>query len=93
MVQLNFNFTHTCRYTHVLARLTHATVKKLACACTVACNFGVCIRDSKHTRHMRDLRHELALGLPHYTCGVITGTVAVGNEIQLLAVDWLRYML
>ena len=65
----------------------------LACACTVARNFGVCTRDSKHTRHMRDLRHELALGLPYYTCGVTTGTVAVGNEIQLLAVDWLCYML
>ena len=42
---------------------------------------------------MRDARHELALGLPHYTCGVTTGTVAVGNEIQLLAADWLLYML
>ena len=33
---------------------------------------------------MRDARHELTLGLPHYMCGVTTGTVAVGNEIQLL---------
>ena len=31
-----------------------------------------------------DARHKLKLGLPHYTCGVTTGTVAVGNEIQLL---------
>ena len=35
---------------------------------------------------------ELTLGLPHYTCGVTTGTVAVGNEIldeiQLLC-SWL----
>ena len=71
----------------------HAKVKKLACACTVARNFGVCTWDSKHMRHTRDACQELALGLPHYTCGVTTGTVAVGNEIQLLAAVWLRYML
>ena len=59
-------------------------LKKLACARTVTCDFGLRTRDSKHTRHMRDARHELALGLLHYTCGVTTGTVAVGNEIQLL---------
>ena len=84
MVQLNLNFTHVCRYTCVLACLTHAKLQKLACARTVACDFGVYMRDSKHTSHMRDARHELALGLPHYMCGVATGTVAVGNEIQLL---------
>ena len=39
---------------------------------------------------MRDARHELAHGLPHYTCGVSTGTVAVDNEIQA---NWLLYML
>ena len=33
---------------------------------------------------MIDARQELALGLPHYTCGVTTCTVAVDNEIQLL---------
>ena len=70
-----------------------AKIKKLACARTVACDFGVRMQNSKHTRHTRDARHELALGLPHYTCGVTTGTVAVGNEIQLLAADWLCYML
>ena len=73
-----------CRYTCVLARLTRAKLQKLACACTVACEFGVCTWDSKHTQHTRDAHHELALGLPHYMCGVTTGTVAVGNEIQLL---------
>ena len=63
----------------------HAKLQKLVCAHTVARNFGVCMLDSKHTQHTRDAtRHELALGLPHYTCGVTTGTVAVGNEIQLL---------
>ena len=33
---------------------------------------------------MRDARCELTLGLPYRTCGVATGTVAVGNEIQFL---------
>ena len=68
----------------MLARLTHVKLQKLACAHTVVHNFGVRMWDSKHTRHTRDARHELALGLPYYTCGVTTGTVAVGNEIQLL---------
>ena len=68
----------------MLARLMCAKLKKLACACTVARDFGVRMRDSKHTRHTRDARHEFALGLPHYMCGVTTGTVAVDNEIQLL---------
>ena len=75
-------------YTRVLAHLTHAKLQKLACARTVACHFGVRTWDSKHMRHMRGARHELALGLPHYMCGVTTGTVAVGNEIQLLC-SWL----
>ena len=35
-------------------------------------------------QHMRDAHHKLPLGLPHYMCGVTTGTVVVvGNEIQL----------
>ena len=45
-VQLNLNFTHVCRHTHVLACLTRAKLKKLACACTVAHDFSVCMRDS-----------------------------------------------
>ena len=69
---------------HVLAHLTHAKIQKLACACTVACDFGMHTQNNKHTGHMRNARHELVLGLPHYTCGVTIGTVAVGNEIQLL---------
>ena len=68
----------------MLARLTRAKLKKLLCAWTFARDFGVGTRDSKHTRHTRDARQELILGLPHYTCGVTTGTVAVDNEIQLL---------
>ena len=65
----------------MLACLTHAKLQKLACACTGARNFGMRTQESKDTRHTRDACHELALGLPHYTCGVTTGTVAVGSEI------------
>ena len=68
----------------MLARLTRAKLQKLACACTVARDFGMRTWDSKHTQHTRDSCHELTLGLSHYTCGVTTGTVAVGIEIQLL---------
>ena len=50
---------HAYRNTHVLACLMRAKHT----------------RDSKHTQHTRDAHHELALGLPHYTCGVTTGTV------------------
>ena len=48
-VQLNLNFTHACRYTLVLACLTRANLQKQACALTVACDFGMCMWDSKHT--------------------------------------------
>ena len=74
----------TYTYTHVPAHLTRAKLKILVCARTVAHDFYVHTRDSKHTRHTRDTHYELALGLPHYTCGITTGTVAVGSEIQLL---------
>ena len=40
-VQLNLNFTHACRHTRVLAHLTLAKLKKLACARTVARDFGM----------------------------------------------------
>ena len=78
-VQLSLNFTHACRHTRVLARLTRVKLQKLA----YARNFGVRTRASEHTRHTRNARHELALGLPHYTCRVTTDTVAVGNKMQL----------
>ena len=68
----------------MLAHLMCAKLQKLVCTTTVACDFGVRTWESKHIRHTRDACHELALGLPHYKCGVTTGTVAVGNEIQLL---------
>ena len=59
-------------------------LKKLACARTIACDFVVRMQDSKHTQHTRDVHYELTPSLPHYKCGVTIGTVAVGNEIQLL---------
>ena len=59
-------------------------LQKLTCAHAVARNFGVYTWASEHTSHMRNACHELALGLLHYTCGVTTGIVAVGNELQLL---------
>ena len=65
----------------VLTHLTCSKLQKLACACTVAYDFGMCMRDSKYMQPMRDARYELALGLPHHRCGVTTGIVAVGNEI------------
>ena len=78
-----YSTAHACRHTNVLACLMHAKDQKLACACTVACNFGMHTWDSECTQHTRDACHELALGLPYYTCDVTTGTVVVGNEIQL----------
>ena len=82
MILLNLNFAHACRHMHMLIHL-HAKLQKLACAHNIACNFGKYTWASEHTRHIRDEHHELALGLPHYTCGVATGTVVVGNKIQL----------
>ena len=77
----------------MLAHLMHAKLQKLACTCTVACDSGVRMQDSKLTRHTRGACHELALGLPHYTCGVTTGTVAVGNEIQLTALQLIGFFM
>ena len=83
MVQLNLNFTHACRHMCMLASLMCAKFQKLACAHSVACNFGMRRWATEHTRLTRDAHHELTLGLPHYTCGVATGTVAVGTKMQL----------
>ena len=63
--------------------LTHAKLQKLTCACTVVRSFGMRMQDSKYIHTMRDAHHKLTLHLPHYTCSVTTGTVAVGNKIQL----------
>ena len=82
MVQLNLNFTHACRHTCVVTCLMCGILQKLECPCTVACNFGMCMRSSEHKRHAKVAHHKLTLGLPHRTCGVTTGTIAVGNEMQ-----------
>ena len=68
----------------MLARLTDAKLQKSACAHNVAYNFGMRKQDSERTQHTRDACHKLALGLPHYTCGVATDTVTVGNEMELI---------
>ena len=69
---------HTRVQAHVCA-----CASKLACTHIVACNFGMRTQANEHTEHMRDGRHELTLSSPHWTYGVATGTVAVGNEMQL----------
>ena len=71
---------HTCECTFTACK----TSKTGMCMHSCTQFWHVCMWDSEHTRHRRDAHHELALGLPHYTCGVTTGTVSVGNEIQLL---------
>ena len=78
-------------YTRVqaLARLTRVKLQKLACARSVARNFGVRTQASEHTRHTRNARHELALGLPHYTCHVTRHTRNARHE---LALDLPHYM-
>ena len=77
----------------VLACLMNAKLQKLAGVHTVARDFGVRMRDSKHTWIMRDTCHKLTLGLPHYMCGATTGTVAVAMKYNCFAADWLLYML
>ena len=70
---------HTC----VLARLTHTALQK-----TAVCNFGVCTWASEHMTCTRDTHHKFPFYVPHYMCGAATGTVALGNEMQLFC-SWL----
>ena len=65
----------------MLARLPHAKSQKLACTHIIAHNVGMHMWASGHTRHTRDALYELTAVLPHYTCDVATGTVAVDNEM------------
>ena len=67
----------------MLARLTHAKLQNLHVHALLHVIL-VCTCEIANTRDTRDECHELALGLPHYTCGVTTGTVTGGNELQLL---------
>lgn len=48
-----------------------------------ACNFVIHLPAREHTRCTKDPCHEFTLGLPQHMCGVATGTVATGNEMQL----------
>ena len=48
-IHLQYSSIHACRYMRVLAHLTHAKLQNLVCVCTVAHDFDVCMRDSKHT--------------------------------------------
>ena len=50
--------------------VAHLPRVKLACTCTVVRNFGMRTIASEHKRDMSDAHHKVALGLPHYTCGV-----------------------
>ena len=62
---------HPGKLSHYSACTSSAfKLKHLACTHTVACNFGVCMLASEHTQHTSGACHALALGLPHYTCGV-----------------------
>ena len=61
-----------CQYTCVCAHLPCVKLKKLACTCTTACNFGVRMIASEPMLHTSDACHELTLGLPHYMYGVYT---------------------
>ena len=71
-----------CQYTCVSAYLLCVKLKKLVCAHTVACNFGVHMIASEHMRHTNDAQHELALGLPHYICGAYVQQTHIDNEIH-----------
>ena len=50
----------------VSACLPHVKLKRLACMCTVAPNFGVRTIAIEHMQHTSDACHKLALDLPHY---------------------------
>ena len=68
-VQLHLNSTHACRYMCVLARLiAREKLQKLACAHTVARDFGMRTRDNKRdTQEM----HVTSLPLVCYTTCVV----------------------
>ena len=58
-----------CQYMRVSAHLQHVKLKTWYVH-TVPHNFGMRMTTSEHMRHTSDACHELALDLPHYTCGV-----------------------
>ena len=69
----------------VFARLLLVKLKNLTCTHNAACNFGMHTTASEHMLHMKDERHELALGLPHYTCGIQVQWIHIDNGVHHLA--------
>ena len=59
----------------------------------VACNFGMCTTASKYMLHMKDECHELALGLPPYTCGIQVQWIHIDKEMHHLAAGQLLLLL
>ena len=54
-VQLNLNFTHTCRYMRVLARLTHAKLQKNWCVHAVFLAILACAHGIANTHDTREM--------------------------------------
>ena len=86
MTQLNLNLhTHAGAYLFNACKSWHVHALLYAIL--------ECICGPVNTQNtIRDIHHKLALGLPHYTCGVATSTVAAGNEMQLFC-SWLASLL
>ena len=83
-VQLKLDFTHVCMHTRNFKNCRVHTPLHIMLAST----HGL----GTHATHVR-CKLQLTFGLTHFTCGVATGTVAVGNEIQLFTAGWLLCML
>ena len=64
---------HMYAGTRVLAGLIRVKLQNLVCVLTVVLKFDMRTRDWIQATQ-RDACHKLALGFPHYTCSVITGT-------------------
>ena len=83
-VQLKLNFTHVYMHTRNFKNCRVHTPLHIMLAST----HGL----GTHATHVR-CKLQLTFGLTHFTCGVATGTVALGNEIQLFTAGWLLCML
>ena len=64
------------------AHLLHVKPENLAYTLTVSCNFGMYLIVSEHIRYTNDVRHELALGVPHYMCDVQIQWIRIDNEMH-----------
>ena len=85
MVQLSLNFAHASKHMSAGTCMFNVckTSKKLVCTHAIAHKFDVHTWATEHAQYTRDACHELALGLPHYMCGVATGAVEVDDVMQL----------